>query len=119
MESNSEKNKITLSRDAKEALAQQAPAARVVSRGEVNVKGKGRQELFFLDGSPEAAAITLEIPYVDTAPMRRLSLPSYLIGQAPLVGRRSFGDLAAAGLARQKPPGSSGESDVAVNGVEA
>lgn len=89
MESNSEKNKINMSLDAKLALQKQAPACRIIPRGEVMVKGKGKQELFFLDNSPEAMATTLAIPAVDTAPpIRRMSINLGHPG-VPLVGRSS------------------------------
>ena len=56
MESHSERDRITLSREAAAALAQQAPSVRTASRGMVPIKGKGLQQLFWLVDSPEAVA---------------------------------------------------------------
>ena len=56
MESHSERGRITLSREAAAALAQQAPSVRTASRGMVPIKGKGLQQLFWLVDSPEAVA---------------------------------------------------------------
>ena len=62
MESNSVRNKITLSPAAAIALGAQAPEVSLVSRGEHDIKGKGQMEIFFLDDAPEAAASTLAAP---------------------------------------------------------
>ena len=68
MESNSEKNKITMSSAAVAALHEQAPSVRVIPRGELQIKGKvsrlyraqrgshpGLEGRAFAPGLPEAS----------------------------------------------------------------
>ena len=67
MESNSVKNKINMSKVARQALLQQAPGVNCTSRGVLDIKGKGPMECFFLDDTPEARAAALTPPYASAA----------------------------------------------------
>lgn len=49
----SEPNRINMSQTAREALADQAPNARVRDRGQITVKGKGTMQCFFLETEPD------------------------------------------------------------------
>ena len=49
MESNSEKNRIHLSGDAAALLRRQAPEMKLLSRGEIPIKGKGTMTTFWLN----------------------------------------------------------------------
>jgi hypothetical protein len=53
MESNSVPGRITVSPAAAELLRVQAPSAVLASRGQVEIKGKGKMELFFLEKGPD------------------------------------------------------------------
>ncbi len=53
MESNSTPGRITVSPAAAELLRVQAPSAVLASRGQVEIKGKGKMELFFLEKGPD------------------------------------------------------------------
>lgn len=53
METNSKTNMINMSHHACAALLQQMPDAKVSSRGEMNIKGKGILECFFLEQTQE------------------------------------------------------------------
>ena len=91
MESHSEPNKVNLSMAAQRLLEaqarilaspsphpaatvasgcpgsalRQAPSARVMPRGEIEIKGKGRMTCFFMDGSGAAKAAICALPLVE------------------------------------------------------
>ena len=62
MESNSEPNRINISVAARRALFDQAPGAKVASRGVVDIKGKGPMVCYWVVDTESARAATLALP---------------------------------------------------------
>lgn len=59
MESMSIPNRINMSRQSADELLNEAPSLKLVSRGVLDVKGKGRMECFYVDDSEEAVESAL------------------------------------------------------------